>query len=282
MKNLKLFIFAIGIVMMGFFTSCQSDKSVALPVTISFDKTNALDSAYTNEGCVISGSVTTDAKINSIQFFSNYFVNDIEKEIEIAGTKVTNVTANPYQFSLTVPGISKDTKITVKVTDNDGNVTSSSPFTVKELKMNISKFKAIQMGGWNSNYGSGVDLHNGTPWGGSKLSSHKDEIDAFFENSELASWDLDAVTFYPEYYDGARYNDQGTKFAKTSITPAQFDAMRRDILFKDLTATSTSVSPIAEGDVIFFQTKDGKKGLLKIITMTATDGDLLVDEIIQK
>ncbi|MDP4271371.1 MAG: hypothetical protein Q8909_14810, partial [Bacteroidota bacterium] len=72
MKNIKLFVFAAAIGLLGLVTGCESDNSgVKVPVTVSFDNTNALDSAYTNEGCIITGTVSTEGKIQSIQFYSN-------------------------------------------------------------------------------------------------------------------------------------------------------------------------------------------------------------------
>ncbi|MDP4184478.1 MAG: hypothetical protein Q8862_04840 [Bacteroidota bacterium] len=279
MKNIRLFVFAAAIGLLGLVTGCESDNSgVKVPVTISFDNTNALDSAYTNEGCIITGTVSTEGKIQSIQFYSNFFFQDQESEVEIAGTKITNIQENPCKFSLDVRAISKNTNITVKVTDVNGNVTTSSPFKIKELIMNVNKYRNATLGGWNSNYWSCMDVHTGK----AVASNSGTLIDLSFDYGQLASVDLDATVFYPEYYDGGRFPDSGIKFARTSITPAQFDEMRRDLLFKDMTATANTISPIAVGDVIFFQTKEGKKGLLKVVSLTAPDGDLVLDEIMQK
>jgi len=279
MKIINLFAFAVGILSIGLLSSCESKDGDVVPVSISFDKPTALDSVYTNEVYTVTGKVNAEGQIKMIQFYSNYFFQDQESEVELAGTKITNVTGNPVSFSINVPGITKNTTIKVKVTDINGNVTTSSAYTIKELKMNIVRYAELTLGGWNSNFGSCLDVETGTPMSGGAVddATLKPKIDLFFDDAKLGNVDLDSV-----YYDNiSRLSDTGIRYAKTSFTSADFDAMRRDVLFANLTATSKIVS-IAPGDVVFFIAKSGKKGLLRVAILTEPQGDLVLDEIIQK
>jgi hypothetical protein len=58
----------------------------------------------------------------------------------------------------------------------------------------------------------------------------------------------------------------GTRFTKTTFTTVQFDAMKSDDDFKSLPDPTLVSVTFQGGDIIFFKTKDGKKGLLKIIS----------------
>lgn len=129
------------------------------------------------------------------------------------------------------------------------------------------------LGGWDSNYGSCFDVDKAQVHGSSQMSNPNvlPMIDLFFDRAQL--WNIDGAGL-------GRLPDTGIRFAKTDITPEQFDAMVDDKSFVNL-EPNLEVIPIKVGDVVFFKGKNGKKGLLKIKDMTSPTGDLTVEEVIQ-
>ncbi len=278
MKKIGFIIVSAGILFTAFFTSCEKDEKGASDVTISFVNQTAKDSVYTNESFTLKGAVATEGQIKTIQFFRNYFYKDVESEVEMAGTKISNITENPCSFAIVVPNIIKNTTVRVLVTDVNGNEVSSL-YTIRERKMNILSYTGLTLGGWDSNYGSCLDVDAGTPYGSSALydDARRPLVDVFFDEAKLANTDLDSI-----YYDNvSRLPDTGIRYAPTTISSAQFDAMKGDDMFKNMVATKKTIA-IKLNDVVFFKAKSGKKGLLRVSELTSPTGDLVLDEKIQK
>lgn len=282
MKAIKLFVFAAGILLMGCLNSCQSE-SKDFPVTIGFNNTSAVDSVFSGDSYNLKGNVVAEGSIQSVQFYRSYTFNNAQDSgfVEIAATKIVDIESGTCDFSINVPNISNTMTLKVVVTEKNGHMVSSL-YNINIRPTNINFHRGITMGGWNSNFGSAADLDTGTPYGSSKLSTVGTIIDIFFDGGELASTDLDATVLYTSSYPGgARFADTGTRFAKTTFTAADFETYKADDSFKTMTGT-LSILPIKVGDVVFFQTKGGKKGLLKVVSMTDPLGDLVLDELIQK
>jgi len=277
MKNICFLILAAGIVFIAFFAACKSDNNESV-TAVSFNNLLAKDSVYTNENYILKGTVTTDSQIKTIQFYRNYFFNDQELEVEMAGTKITSVDGNPYIFSVVVPNVIKNTKVKVLVTDTNGQETSSV-YVIKERKVNIVAYSGLILGGWDSEYGSCLDVDAGTPYGSGVLrdDAKRPLVDVFFDEAKLGCTDLDSV-----YYENvSRLPDTGIRYANTTLTSADFDALRGDDAFKNIVATQKSIA-IKLNDVVFFKAKSGKKGLLRVSALTSPTGDLVLDEKIQK
>lgn len=123
----------------------------------------------------------------------------------------------------------------------------------------------VWLGGWDGVYGSGLDADNGQVYGYGSLSGASRYVDLFFDRSTFFSYDA----------DGNELPDVGTRFASTSFTTAQFDAMVNDKDFKSLEPNTTTDSILFKpNDVVLFKTRWGKKGLIKIISLTSPTGDL--------
>ena len=277
MKKIGFLIISAGILLTAFLMGCEKEENGA-DISISFAKLAAKDSVYTNDDYTLNGSIATAGKIKSVQFLRNYFFNDTESEIEMAGTKITNIAEAPYTFSVVVPKVTKNTTVKVLVTDVNGNEVSSV-FSIKERKANIVAYSGLTLGGWDSDYGSCLDVDTGTPYGSGALHDavKRPLIDVFFDEAKLGCTDLDSI-----YYDNvSRLPDTGIRYAKTTFSSADFDAMRGDDIFKNMVATKKTVA-IQLDEVIFFKAKSGKKGLLRVSKLTSPTGDLLLDEKIQK
>ncbi len=211
--------------------------------------------------------------------------------LEVDGVNVTNTVEVPntggwgnFEWNPS-PGIVMNLtagKHKIKYYFEGGHNFRAIRFTSMSAQQNdIISYLGIQLGGWDSNYGSALDADTGSAYGSSQLGEVGAIIDIFFDHAELASHDLDAVDFYPESYNGARFPETGTKFSTTNITSSGFDGITNDELFSSTLGTVSSIN-IKEGDVIFFQTKSGRKGLLKVKSMTDPTGDLVVDLKVQK
>ena len=257
--------------------SCKKNNDV--PPTLTLTNLSAKDSVYFGESYTITGQASTAGKLNTIQFYRSFPYNGGESEVEMAGTKISTFSSETAaNFSVIVPSIKDAVKISVKVTDQNGQETITV-YSIAVRKSNILSYFNLQLGGWDSNYGSCLDVDTGTPMSGSAVSDPvlSPKIDVFFDMSKLANVDLDSI-----YYDNvSRLHDTGIRYANTTFTSADFDAMKGDDLFKDLQANLPIVS-VELNSVVLFKAKSGKKGLLRVSELTSPTGDLMLDEKIQK
>jgi len=214
-----------------------------------------------------------------IQFFRTFPYNGGESQVEVAATKITSfANTATTDFSAVIKNIRDATKIIVKVTDQNGQETTSF-VAVTVRNSNILGYNNLHLGGWDSNYGSCLDVNTGNTMGGGATTDPllKSTIDVFFEDAKLGNIDLDSI-----YYNNVnRLPDTGIRYAATTFSSADFDAMKGDDLFKDLVATLPIIA-IKVNDVVFFKAKSGKKGLLRVSELTSPTGDLKLDEKIQK
>jgi len=284
MKNNGLFLSAIVITVLSLFNSCKKESSSSIktqsyvPPTISLTNLSAKDSVYSGESCTISGVAGTTGKLRMIQFFRSFPYNGGESEVEVANARITKFSVDSTaNFAVVIINIKNATKFSVKVTDENGQATSAV-VSISLRKSNIYSYPGCMLGGWDSNYGSCLDVDTGIAYGGSAVENPtlRPLVDVFFDDSKLGNVDLDSM-----YYGYNRLSDSGIRYAKTTFTSASFDAMKVDDYFKDLVATLPIIT-IKLNDVVFFKAKSGKKGLLRVSVLTFPTGDLVLDEKIQK
>jgi hypothetical protein len=129
----------------------------------------------------------------------------------------------------------------------------------------LDSYNEVWLGGWDGVNGSGLDADNGQVYGYGSLKGASRFVDIFFDRSAFFSYDA----------DGTELPDVGTRFASTGFTSAQFDAMLNDKDFRLLEPKAATDSiRFAPNDVVLFKTRLGKKGLIRIISMTSPTGDL--------
>lgn len=274
------------IMLMGLISSCDNNDHKDLPLSLKLDNITAKDSAFSGESCVITGTAEALGKIDKIQVFKSFPWNNSTSEVEVAGSGVYSGTESydqigdtltTYHFSITISNVKTASNLRIQLTDKNGKTTSVN-YKITVRQSNILSYLNIQMGGWTSDYKSGIDLDTGNTYGSSQVASAASVLDLFFDKAEFASTDLDA-----DVANGGvpRFADTGTRFAKTSFSSADFDKFENDEQFASMSGTLHLI-PIQAGDVVFFQTKSGRKGLLNVISMTSPTGDLLVSLKIQK
>ncbi len=269
MKTIKLLIFTAGILLMGFLSGCESSDNKDYPVAISFNNTTAVDSAFISGNYTLKGTVKADGPIKMVQFYRNFIINGAQDSVEMAATRIININKDTCNFTIHITNVAYQTHIRVVATQNDGSQTSALYTVNKSVRDTLIAYPGIQLGGLTSDYHSGVDFDNGVG-----VSATSSSLDAFFDIGEFGSTDLSQPT-------SPRFSDTGTRFATTNFTFAQFDSFTDDGSILSMKAT-LSVIPVKQGDVILFQTAAGRKGLLRIVSLTDPLGDLVVDEKIQK
>ncbi|MGN6492041.1 MAG: hypothetical protein ACTHLE_08615 [Agriterribacter sp.] len=143
----------------------------------------------------------------------------------------------------------------------------------KDENLKLDTYREVRLGGWDGLYGSGLDADNGVVYGYGSLSGATKFVDVFFDRSAFFSYDA----------DGSQLPDVGTRFASTEFSVKQFEDMVDDKLILPITPAPTADSVQFDiDDVVLFQTKWGKKGLIRIISMTSPTGDLVCDLKVQE
>jgi len=276
MKKNSLFLCAIVIVVVSVLNGCKKDN---VSPTLSFTNQSAKDSIYSGQSFTITGVASTTGKLSMIQFFRVFPYIGRISEVEVDETRITSFTnEGSADFSVVIPNVMASIDIRVAVTDQDGQETSSI-FSIIIRNKNIVDYTNINIGGWDSNFGSCLDVETGTMMSGSAPTDAnlRPKIDLFFDNAKLGNVDLDSA-----YYNNInRLPDTGIRFATTTFTSADYNAMYNDDLFKNLVGTSKVIA-IKLNDIVFFQAKSGKKGLLRVAGLTGPTKDLKLDEKIQK
>jgi hypothetical protein len=252
------------------FTSCKKDENAA-PV-VSF--TNIADSISTIE-------VTADSYDLTVQVTSEAGLKEVKISETKNGTTTDKETISTFENNADftkvykVSGIpTSGMDVTISATDKDDqNTTRKISLKKKETTPvggDINNFTGLVMGSSDNSNGSYLDAEEGKVYKAGALTADiKPLIDLVYETDKL-------------YNTSNLTSATGAKFGETTITAAEFDAATTDIKFSALTADLSDIA-VANGKIVFFTTKGGKKGLLKITAYTAGKaGQITVDEKIQK
>lgn len=266
MKKINSLMLGVLVLFAGFFGSCSKDTSGNGP-SISF--TNDVDSTTVTSGSswTITGVITSDAGLDQVKYFKT--VGGSETQMGSAITSFSD--KNNFNFTVNVPSITALTTVRIEATDKN-NITNSLIYTIKvgAAAGQINSY-TVNMGGSSSSYGSYLDAETGTVYTSSQLNATVDAtIDIIFDASKL--WNYDSGTFA---------SGTGTKFATTTITSAQFGLITDDSSFASMSATLSSVT-VAAGNVVFFTTTGGKKGLALINSLSSSTGNLSISLVVQK
>lgn len=271
MKNRRFLFFTTGLSLLVFFYSCKKSSDVnSSPVIIYFNNTSAVDSVFDGDTYTLKGAVLAKGSIQSIRFFRSFPFNAKQDEVEMAATAIKDTTADTCNFSVDVPNITYQTIIKVVVTQQ-GHQTSAV-YTINSGRItNITTQANKWCGGWNSPlYGNFYSIINNTAYGYSTETKHPELIPLcafYFGDYKVGATDID----YPAHKSTVGFSDMGTRFAMTSFTTAQFDAMRSDDSFKSLSDPTLLSIGFDVSNVILFKTKAGKLGLLKIIVSNSEE-----------
>jgi hypothetical protein len=125
MKNFKLLFFAMLVVSLGIFSSCEKEEDPDGPI-ISF--TNDVDETTISSGgsWTITGNITSVAGLDEVKYYQVIGAN----ETQLGSTVTSFSDKNDFDFSVTVNNISATMYFKVTATDKN-DVTNSKSFLIK-------------------------------------------------------------------------------------------------------------------------------------------------------
>jgi len=279
MKKLTLIAIAL-VAMAATFTSCKKDTTNDAAISLAGDTGYTATDATVAPGATFTVKWTATCTTTNMAFVS--ITKDGAAQIGWTDKEIASSSESTYvdQATLTAPLNVGAYVYAIVIEDKDKAelVSKSITITVSGPVVNLDTYTNLKMGGSDSNFGSYLDAETGSVYTLTMLNdpsqgaARKATVDMLFDISNLANKDL-AGTLFP--------GGTGTKFATSTLTAANFDALINDNSFSSLTATLDNIE-ITVGDVVFFVTGGGKKGYIKVIAMTSATGDLTIDEKIQK
>lgn len=275
MRKINFLLVSLLVVASGFFASCEkdeegSDASISLVAGTGY---------ITGDANVASGapikvkwtatSTTEDMKYLTITRddvpLSGWDLKEIDSDFENAYNSEATLNAplsgGPYSYAIIV-------------SDKDENEITRIEFviTLQATAGSIGTYASLNMGGAASSYGSYLDAEAGTVYKLAQVNGSttvKSSIDVIFDAGKL--WNS----------GGVFSSSTGTKFTTTQLDEAGFAGITNDATFSNYTASSDNIV-VQAGSVVFFQTKGGKKGLIRVISMTSGTGDLNIALKIQQ
>jgi hypothetical protein len=284
MKKISLLLAAVFISFIGIFNSCDEAEELLGPKLEFFGTGGYIDEDVTVEpGAAISFSWLAKKGASNLASFSisrdgatltGYPDEDIEKD---------NYTD---QVILEAPLNEGAYVYTFTITDNkDMTASVSFTITVEATGGPISEWSET-LGSHQSATGSSFATATGTRYNIADAKAHSDEVDFMYfygvnNLATLAAPDEAKVTEVFSSADGpASWSTRNsTRFVKTLLTAADFDAVEDDLLIVEKAngASSTMANELAEGNIIAFvtdadKTGGSKMGLVKIISITTGAG----------
>jgi hypothetical protein len=272
MKKVNVLFLGVLVFFAGFLGSCTKDDTNDGAISLAGDTGYTAGDATVTAGGTFTvkwtATSTTDMKYVSITKDGDIIAawNNIEIASSSSNTYINTAT-------LTVPTTVGTYTFAIVIYDKSKVelARKSIVITVSAAAGQISTYASINLGGSSSNYGSYLDAETGSAYTLDQINASatvKSSIDIIFDAGKLYNTST-AIT-----------SSTGTKFATSTITTAQFDASTDDALFSALTASLDNIT-VSAGTVVFFKTAGGKKGLIKVISLTSASGTLTIAEKIQ-
>ncbi len=230
-----------------------------------------------NQQYTLTGMVKDDNAIDKIEVTIDGDALSISQNYK--GEKKWDYDKDANEQSITIPAdlAAGDHTLKITVTDEDGSEVSSS-FSFKTegtmVTKDISEHTLTAGSNGNANHGSSIDLDAGMAYKMADAASKVSDLDICYAYSGVASQDKlfspDGVSDF-DFANGWS-NPSNTKFAKLSISKAEFDAIQTKAeineLWSGVTANSDS-KEAKQGDVFIVETTEGAKALLYINAQTS-------------
>jgi hypothetical protein len=295
MKKNNLFLGILLVTLIGLvFTACTEDEKAG--PTITFAGGNYIDAdATVAPGAAIAFSWTAqkgDGNLATITIDRDGVALTGWDELDIDNS-VNDIYIDEAQF--TAPLNEGSYVYTITVTDkNDLSVSEQFTITVEGGGDPIDEFSAILMGAQsNTTLGSYLDVSEGASgvMKQAAASSSQGSIDIVYYYGSTNTATLTAPD--DETVGGGAGNlslcegwttKNATRFASSTLSASEFDDVEDDAPIAGLTGLSASkMTALSVGDVIAFETVDGKKGLIKVAALEATSsGTITIDVKIQQ
>ncbi len=274
MKKISSIILAASLLaFMAVFQSCEEETNPAPEINflngISSVDLEPGDSTYS-----IAGSITAEAGLDEVKLFQVTDVGETQLGSAITSFKSGAITTSDdvtYNFQFGINDITQDVVIKIQATDKD-NQTASKNFTINhggEVAGPINTWNET-LGSYDSNTGSSFATSNGEVYTWADATANSELIDFLYfygatNEATLAAPDNSDAESVFTGLDGWD-TQNATRFKETTLAASDFDDVDDDavIVAEAEGANLTKVNQLAQGDIIAFETEDGKKGLVKI------------------
>jgi len=290
MKKISLLLTIVLIGFIGVFTSCDEAADLLNPKLEFFGTGDYIDEDVTVEpGAAISFSWLATKGTNNLKTFS------ISRDgVTLADYPDDDIENNNYtdQVTLYAPLNEGAYVYTFTVTDGkDKTASVSFTITVEASGGPINSWTAT-LGSHQSTTGSSFASTTGTVYGIADAKTNSSLIDFmyFYGATNYATLaapdDADVSSVFASADGPANWTTRNsTKFAETSVTAAEFDAIETDlVVVEEATgASATKVNELAVGDVVAFVTAAGKMGLVKVVSVTSgATGSIDIAVVVQQ
>lgn len=278
MRKINFLLVSLLVVASGFFASCSKDDEGGN--SIDFFGGNYIDGDVT----VPAGSTLAFKFTATSETSMELLEIDMDGYGVVFDEEIPNASNNSYtkEVTLTAPSNPGTYVYDFQIWDNatgDASLIVSKTITVTVTAAagQISTYSNINLGASNvTTHGSYLDAEAGIAYKLSDVNGSttiKNAIDIIF----------DLGTLYNSTTTALFSSGTGTKFKATTITGTEYSAMTTDANFPTVTADLNTI-PATANSVIFFVTKAGKKGLIKVnsLTNSTATGVLNIDIKIQQ
>jgi hypothetical protein len=280
MKKLNLLFTLMVVALLGVMTSCEEESTDPQPPTLDFkgganyiaqDATVDIGSDFVI-GINVASNAETEAELTNVTV-ERIFDNVPQTVIDTTFDK--NVTSFSADVTFETQSSEGEERIVFTAEDEDGeSVTKEIKITYESSPEPINTYSAVLMGA-QSNLTTG-----------SFLNSHTGDV-SLQDAAEANSGDIDVIYYFGSTNnatltapDDATVNGgsgnlslaesfttkNATRFnTNPGVSESEFDAMTDDETIITLSDFSASkVTQLGVGEVIAFETADGKKGLIKV------------------
>ena len=197
-----------------------------------------------------------------------------------------------WETDITLSGVG-EIRLAFELWDKNGmKAEQAFNIIIEDPGMQINKFLNVEFGSWNDPVGSFFSSLEGITYTVGQTSpspSNQAKIDFLFfkgtanQNTMASPDDADANTIN-DLKLNLWTNKNQTRFNATTITAAQFDAIGETYQFPtfNLSAQTSKMNNLVNGQVFLFKTKNDKLGLVKIVDLYSRGDRAKASIIVQK
>lgn len=297
MKKLNLFL-GLGAISMAFLFHSCTEESVTYPApTVSFDQTSPVVLEIGVTSATLTGTIVAEAKLESVVISKTVGSTEtsLETITEFESGEITTTDDVNYTFRYVLDGITENTTLTIKATDKDAQFTSQS-IDIEVTVLGLITHSGIVLGAQNNATGSFFASFEGNIYTVGELNSgsHYDEIDivyyfgatnkqALFSPKSIVDNDISWGGLVPVANWGSSPNETLFKVATSSdyddATYSSVESLADGASLEMANGGETPVDGLDVSDVYVFKTADNKYGILKVVSVGATNSDTITIDV---
>jgi hypothetical protein len=298
MKKSILALIGVAVVTGSLFTGCKKDTEEDTPPSVVIQQpAGGAITVEPNEEVDVS-VLASAANESRLKTFKVEFSQDGGPFTALGDTTFASSTT-AYTFEAPLTSKSTPGTVAYRFTATDNNSLSTSAtltITVENGSSGgaIESYEAKMLGNQSSSTGSFLSTSTGTVYTQADAKANASSVDLLYfhgasNGPTIASPnDADAASVYSNSSTGLQTwsTKNATQLYASSMTAAQFEAITTDteIVAAATGAASTKISQLTVGKVFAFTTAAGKKGLVKVNSITGTNstpGEISVDVKVQ-